>query len=338
MDNVFLNGFADELVKQAGHPLFTAIKNKGVAIGQKAKSIVGKAMKKKGKPKLKGTALQRFAKSRSGMKKKGEAADALGMTGKPAPKPKETSVTAPVEGRPAPKLPKPPKMPKPMQGGQTMETKPQDPLDKTAEWGDENTSSDEDASDAGAMLKALMEDAEARQQSGFTEETGGSGTEPSDTEAPYFGAGKGLPKKGKKKSVTSQVLKKMGFVNKEAKRLPKGLMGALDKNFHGNKGLVERKLSHKAGREIAKNLAKGRKAGHYPPQQQKLDVSIWNRNRAREGLEGQPRSARSEAVEADLDRAIWRPSMRNPDHGYSIQGTSADKGALADMKKAFGWK
>jgi hypothetical protein len=52
MNSNFLNGFADEITKEASHPLFKALKKGGTNLGRKVKGMVNRATKGK-KPRLK---------------------------------------------------------------------------------------------------------------------------------------------------------------------------------------------------------------------------------------------------------------------------------------------
>ena len=46
MNSHFLNGFADELTKEAAHPLFTSVKKGGTLLGRKVKGAMARAMKR----------------------------------------------------------------------------------------------------------------------------------------------------------------------------------------------------------------------------------------------------------------------------------------------------
>lgn len=52
MNSNFLHGFADELIKEASHPLFEAVQKGGTLLGQKVKGMITRATKGK-KPQLK---------------------------------------------------------------------------------------------------------------------------------------------------------------------------------------------------------------------------------------------------------------------------------------------
>jgi hypothetical protein len=46
MNSHFLNGFADELTKEASHPLISGVKAKGTLLGRQVKGMMARAMKK----------------------------------------------------------------------------------------------------------------------------------------------------------------------------------------------------------------------------------------------------------------------------------------------------
>ena len=46
MNSHFLNGFVDELTKEAAHPLFTSVKKGGTLLGRKVKGMMSRAVNK----------------------------------------------------------------------------------------------------------------------------------------------------------------------------------------------------------------------------------------------------------------------------------------------------
>jgi len=131
--NSFFNGFTDELVKEAGHPLFSTVTKGGTIFGKKVKGLMRRSMKKAKKVKVK--MQKRLTKKSQDMTQRGQA---------PAPKiPRAQGMPPAAQPMPAPTTnpTKPPLAPKPAM-----------PMNKSAE---------EDAGDAlRDFLERVVEEAQ----------------------------------------------------------------------------------------------------------------------------------------------------------------------------------
>lgn len=139
MENAFLSGFADELVKEGAHPLLQSVQRGGTMLGQKVKSMAKRVVKR-------GRGLMARTKGGTGLKG--------------------------VAKIKAPKIPK-------------MKKKSSVKLAQDGENGEGDS-----AEDAGAILRAILEEAQARTQQGYQDE------ETMGVNEPSYGHGGGMkPKK-----------------------------------------------------------------------------------------------------------------------------------------------